>query len=372
MRLLQLIYTQPTPLPSSISGIQLRFVLPLSLIPALWAQGAASPLQFKTTVQPLPSENLIGPCSFELSIPSQTRRLRAAWITYDRGYDISRYYSDPEVRGFAQKNAIALILAHQCPAKSPPTGEQGEMDMDLSRGVARSIFTALDDFARQSHHSELSSAKLIVMGFSGIGAMFGHFVRYAPDRVVAAILANPGQTDPYGMRDMDLNGAALAVPEFVIAGGIDERSGTQRPYDYVSRHRARGAPWVFVVQNGIPHCCIINARSLILGWLEEMIKLRKPDSNTPLRTIDDRGGWYGLVRPCEDGRRDHWGEPLWNVCDASVQPAQVRMPADRVVGAWFPTHRLALDWLMFIREHNHPANSFPDGKDALHSVFAPR
>lgn len=108
------------------------------------------------------------------------------------------------------------MLAGQCPAKQPPTGEKGEMDMDMSRGVARSIFAALNDFARQSGHSEISGAKLILMGFSGIGAMFGHFVRYAPDRVLAAILANPGQTEPYGMKEMNLNSAALGVPQFII------------------------------------------------------------------------------------------------------------------------------------------------------------
>lgn len=350
--------------------VRLRFVLPLSIMLALSAVGAVPPSQFKTTVQPLPDENLNGPCSFELSLPSPAKHVRAVWITYDRGYDISRYYSDADVRAFARKQAIALMLAHLCPAKLPPTGEQGEMDMDLSRGVARSIFAALDDFARQSRHAEISAAKLIVMGFSGIGAMFGHFVRYAPDRVVAAILANPGQTDPYGMQDMDFGAAALGVPQFIIAGGIDDRGGTQRPYEYFSRHRARGAPWVFLVQNGIPHCCIINAKALILEWLDQMIKLREPASVKPLRTIDDSKGWYGFIRPCEVVRRDHWGEPLWNVCNASVQPAHLPTPTDQVAGAWFPTQRLALDWLAFIRERKHPANSFPDGKDAIHSQFA--
>ena len=349
--------------------IRLRFVLLLSIMLALLSNGKAQPLRFTTTVEPLLNENLIGPCSFELSVPNPTKQVRAVWITYDRGYDISRYYSDAEVSAFAQKHAIALMLAHQCPAKLPPTGEQGEMDMDLSRGVARSIFAALDDFARQSHHGEVSGAKLIVMGFSGIGAMFGHFVQYAPDRVLAAILANPGQTDPYGMKDLEFGAAALAVPQLVITGGIDDRGGTQRPYNYFSRHQARGAPWVFLVQNGIPHCCVIDAKTLILEWLGEMIKLREPDSEKPLRTIDRSKGWYGFIRPCESVRKDHWGEPLWNVCDASVQPTHV-MPEDQVVGAWFPTHRLALDWLVFIREQKHPANSFPDGKDASHSQFA--
>jgi hypothetical protein len=342
------------------------------IVSASAANAEPHPLQFKTTVEPLPNENLTGPCSFELSIPDSTKPVRAVWLTYDRGYDISRYYSDAAVIAFAQKHAIALMLAHQCPAKLPPTGEHGEMDMDLSRGVARSIFAALADFARQSHHAEVSGAKLIVMGFSGIGAMSGHFIQYAPDRVLAAILANPGQTDPYGMKDLNLSPTALVVPQFIIVGGIDDRGGTQRPYDYFSRHRSRGAPWVFLLQNGIPHCCIIDAKALILEWLDEMIKLRAPASDRPLRVINDSKGWDGLMRPCEIVRRDHWGEPLWNVCDASVQADHPPAPTHQLAAAWFATHRLALDWLAFIREQQHPANSFPDGKDAAHSQFAVR
>jgi hypothetical protein len=244
-----------------------RLVVPnliLSITLAVAAFAATIPEQFKTVVEPLPGENLAVSCVFELSIPSPIKHVRAVWITYDRGFDITRYYSDTEVQAFAQKHSMALMLARQCPAKVPPTGEQGEMDMDMSRGVARSIFTALNDFARQSGHAEISSAKLIVMGFSGIGAMFGHFVRYAPDRVLAAILANPGQTEPYGMNEMNFGPAALAVPQFIITGGIDDRGGTQRPWDYFNRHRSRGAPWVFLVQNGLPHCCVINAKALIL------------------------------------------------------------------------------------------------------------
>lgn len=348
----------------------MRFILSLPFLLVLPASSQVLPAKFSTTVEPLPAENLSEPCSFELSIPDPAKHLRAVWITYDRGYDIARYYSDPEVTTFARKQAIALMLAHQCPAQIPPTGEQGEMDMDMSRGVARSIFAALQDFARQSHHPELADAKLIVMGFSGIGAMFGHFVRYAPDRVVAAILANPGQSDPYGLKDMDLGAAALRVPQFIITGGMDDRGGTQRPWDYFSRHFAQGAPWVFLVQNGIPHCCIIDAKALILEWVDQMTTFREPVSDRPLRTIDRNQGWYGFIRPCAAVRKDHWGEPLWNVCDASVQPVSRQLAQSQSPAAWFPTRRLALHWLAFIRERKHLADSFPDGKDADHSQFA--
>ena len=65
------------------------------------AAGEVRPLELKTTVEPLPGENLSRPCAFEMWIPSSNKPVRAVWITYDRGFDISKYYSDSEVRAFA-------------------------------------------------------------------------------------------------------------------------------------------------------------------------------------------------------------------------------------------------------------------------------
>ena len=76
----------------------MRLVCLVLLAVAFSTNGEVRPSDFKATVEPLPGENFTGPCSFELSIPSLTKRVRAVWITYDRGFDISRYYSDAEVR----------------------------------------------------------------------------------------------------------------------------------------------------------------------------------------------------------------------------------------------------------------------------------
>jgi hypothetical protein len=66
--------------------VSLAFLLFLTV--ASLTSGEVRPSEFKTTVEPLRGENLIGPCAFELSIPSPSNRVRAVWITYDRGFDI--------------------------------------------------------------------------------------------------------------------------------------------------------------------------------------------------------------------------------------------------------------------------------------------
>lgn len=313
---------------------------------------------FETTVLPLSNETFAGPCQYDLNLPSGHRAIRAVWITFDRGRDIMKFYSDPEVVAFARRHDLALMMPHQCPAKNAPGGPQ-EMDMDPSHGVGRALFTALDQFARQTSHAELSSAKLILLGFSGTGALFAHFVGYAPDRIVASIPADPGHYDPVGVDKVHLPPSALAVPQLILTGGADKISGTQRPYDYFRLYRDRGAPWAFVVQNKTPHCCIINAKSLVLAWLNEIIKMRQPSATNPLRKIDDSRGWSGFIRTCPSDVHDDWGAPTWDVCDASIQPVGRAAPSSRILAGWLPSLHVATEWLEFIKRPAHSTTSLP-------------
>lgn len=150
-----------------------------------------------TLLEPLPDEDFAGPCHYDLTLPAGKSSVRAVWVTYDRGRDIMKFYSDPSVVAFARRRHFALMMPHQCVGKNAPGGRE-EMDMDPTHGVGRALFTALDQLAAETGHPELSSAKLILLGFSGTGALFAHFVEFAPDRVLASIPANAGHYDPMG------------------------------------------------------------------------------------------------------------------------------------------------------------------------------
>jgi len=313
---------------------------------------------FETTVTPLAKETFSGPCRYDLTLPAGNRAVSAVWVTFDRGRDIMKFYSDPEVVDFARRHDLALMMPHQCPAKNPPGGPK-EMDMDPSHGVGRALFTALEQFATASGHQELAKAKLILLGFSGTGALFAHFPGYAPDRVVAAIPTDPGHYDPVGVDNVRLPPTALDVPEMVMAGGADKVSGTQRPYNYFRQYHDRGAPWAFLVQNKTPHCCIINTKPLLLGWLDQILELRRPSPTQPLRKIDVSRGWAGYIRTCQAKVRDSWDTPTWDVCEASVQPVGRPAPANQIPAGWLPSERLANDWLALIRQPTHPTTSLP-------------
>ena len=82
------------------------------------------------------------------------------------------------------------------------------------------------------------------------------------------------------------------MPQFIIANGADDRCGTQRPYAYFEKYRRR-APLTFMVQNSVPHCCVMNVVHTVVAWLEEVVDLRlstdskKPEPLTPAKLGGD-------------------------------------------------------------------------------------
>src|SRR5262249_24362124 len=160
---------------------------------------------------------------------------------------------------FAQRHDFALMYPFHCAAKS--SAMKGDMNVDPSKGLGRELFAALTQFAESSRHPELASTKIILLGFSGTGSLVGRFPEYAPDRILAVIASDPGHFDPLGMDTIILSTKATTIPQLILVGSDDAVSGTERPYAYFRKYFDQGAPWTFVVQNGTPHCCIINAKA---------------------------------------------------------------------------------------------------------------
>ena len=334
----------------------LLFSLPLTL-----ASAGAQLQEYRATDNPRAAENIAQPCGYQAMFPAGDRPVKAAWVTYDRGPDIAHFYTDPDVLAFAKRNDLAMVLATQCPARH--SSEKGEMDMYPEHGLGRSLFSALNTIGGESGHPELANAKLIVLGFSGTSAYFGHFVAYAPEHVLAAILANPGADDPDNVDRLRLDENSIAVPLLIIVGGVDTISGTAKPYKFFDRYRTRGARWVYLVQNKIPHCCINDTKSFMLDWLQDVIQARHPDPQKPLWPMSSNTGWYGSIQPCKSVYDDHWGLPLWDICDAHVEHAAKALPSNELPSGFFPTESLAHEWQTYIKQPDHPKNSFPRPND---------
>lgn len=329
----------------------IRFVAFLLLAAASVAASEAT--HFETSVSPLGNEDIASDCRASLTIAAPEHPINAVWVIYDRGHDVHDLYSDPSVVAFASRLRLALLLHGHCPGKKPE--DRGDMNMEPSNGLGRVLFTALRQFAEISGHHELVNAKLILLGFSGGGSLCARMVGFAPDRVVAAILSSPGHYEPFGINTVSLNSDELVVPELIVAGGRDDVSGTARPYAYFQKYRALGAPWAFVLQNNVPHCCTANAKNVILLWLSAIIEQRKPSSSAnQLCRMDQHRGWLAFFRTQSTDTTDSFGFRTFNAVSSLVEKSKKKAPEGWMEAGWLPNRAVARQWVSFVREQQHP------------------
>ena len=310
--------------------------------------------ELQTTVAPLANEDIASPCHYSLKIPAAPQTIRATWVIFDRARDVHNLYTDPAILAFCRRFRIALLLHGHCPGKLPE--DRHDMNMDPSKGLGPALFRALDQFAVQSGHRELSPTNLIFLGFSGAGPLSARLAASAPDRSIAAILSAPGHFEPLGIDTVNVSSAATSVPELIIAGGADNITGTARPYMYFRKYRDQGAPWVFILQNRSPHCCTGNVRDLMIRWLAAIIEERQHSpSDGTLRSLDQRRGWLLFVKTKETDTTDSFGLKTFNAIAAKIESSSTSgVPQGWQPVGWVPNRRIAKEWLSFVEQKQHP------------------
>lgn len=156
------------------------------------------------------------------------------------------------------------------------------------------------------------------------------------------------------------------MPQLIIVGSADAITGTQRPYDYFRRHFDRGAPWTFGVQNETPHCCTINAKSLVLTWLSAVVVQRvKPNAGfygfvqtAPSRTSDCPPPFPPATPLWCRATVDIWGGSHWLVSSARTDQL-AKPPKPLIPAGWLPTDKFAKEWRTFVTTPSHPLTSLP-------------
>jgi dienelactone hydrolase len=318
---------------------------------------------FETSVPPQGDEDIAEPCRYELTMTAASRRIKGVWVIFERSLGTLQYYRDADVRAFARRRDLALLYPFACRSRSD-TG--GDINVDPSRGLGRTLFAALAQLAERSGHPELASAKIILLGFSGTGSLVARMTEYAPDRVIASIPTHPGHFDPLGMDTVTVSQKATDIPELILVGSADAVSGTQRPYDYFRRHFDKGAPWTFVVQNRVPHCCIMNAKALILEWLDAIVVRRLTRATGRYGFIrtepTDASGCPGQTAPVRPslclGSKDTWGGQNWSVTSAFVKTRMVQGQGMLPAG-WLPTDAFSEHWKSFVTQPQHSVTMPP-------------
>lgn len=237
------------------------------------------------------------------------------------------------------------------------SNHNGDIDVDPDHGLGRSLLTAIDQLSVTTNHLELKTAPLLLMGFSGAGALVGRLVGFAPDRIEAAIVSHGGQGAPLGLDTISLSGAALKIPVLILVGGKDEIVGTETPYSYFSKHWGRGAPWLFATQNDANHFCNEDATELILAWLNAI--LDNSGSKRASAVVNKNSGYYAFFRKEPTGLLTNSHVPLMGAVDLRyAQPSEVP-PIDAVPAGWLPSRDVALSWERFATLPDHHATVKP-------------
>jgi hypothetical protein len=297
--------------------------------------GQLAQVERRTTVAPLVNEDILNPCEYRLAIPDSSHSVRAIWTIFERGPDSIRWYQDLEVRQFARESRLALMLAMQCRSK-----EREDMIVEPAKGIGRALLTAVDQFAETEHRPELKKVRLILLGWSGAASLVGRMAGYRPNRYLAGIEYAPGQYDPLGMDTIDLSGSAIGAPQLIISSGGDKVNGTDRPYAYFKRYFDQGAPWTFAVQNRTPHCCLQNAKPLILAWLRGVLSAKRPSLGT---------GTFGYIRTVISDVNDEWKKPVFNVTSARLSQSRAEAAPGELAAGWLPSREFAEEWLIFVQ-----------------------
>src|SRR5207245_11129148 len=107
---------------------------------------------------------------------------------------------------------------------------------------------------------------------------------------------------------------AQSVVQITLVSRVYHCSVTVLPYDYFRKYFKEGAPRAFVIQNKTPHCCIINAKRLILLWLNVILEGRL-QANGVLRRVAGNRGWNAFIAAHDSGTKDDWGTRTSEVRD---------------------------------------------------------
>jgi hypothetical protein len=305
---------------------------------SLGAPAAAQvPLERTTFVAPLPGEDIRDPCEYRLLLPTDRSPVRAVWAIYDRGPDHLRWFHDPDVRKLARELRMGLMLAVHCRSKD---GE--DMNVLPAEGLGRALLTALDQFAQSEKRPELASLPVIHQGWSGAGSLAARMAGFRPNRYLAGIGYAPGQYEPLGMDTIDLSAEAVRAPQLIIANGGDTVNGTELPYRYFRRYFEPGAPWTFALQNRTPHCCLQNAKPLILAWI---------------RAILSGGPWcrgIAYIVPGGASLHDSHNTAVFNAQSARIAKMGDAAQAREMPAGCLPSPAFAREWLRFERRFEPP------------------
>ncbi len=280
-----------------------------------------------TTVAPLSSEDLSGPCRYELLLPEESAPQVAVLVIFERG-DSLKLFEDADLREVTTELHITTIFAHQCNSRST-----GDLQADATKGPARALFAALTQFSALTQHPELARSPVLLYGFSAAGVLAITLTQAEPSRVLGAIPYAAG-SGYLSLDNVPVSSGGAEVPMLMMANSVDSVVGTHRTLDYFDRGRSVGAPWAYAVQNDTGHCCNLSVKPLMIPWIRAIATLRTPAAPGELVSF----------HCTPDGVKDSYG--LTDCRFTSAGPGVPMSPEEE--SGWLPDSLSVGAWLAWV------------------------
>ena len=286
------------------------------------------------SVYPETTEDLSGPCLFDLRLPAGGSAASGILVVYERG-DTESFYDDASVQATADSLHLAMLFAHECDAYTT-----GSFQADATKGPERVLLAALTELAASSAHPELNTGQLILFGYSAAGVLTATMTEIIPSRVLGAIeyIAGDAYVD---LDQVSVSAAVAQVPTLVLDNALDQKSGTTRGMNYFLRGLALNAPWAYGVQHATDHCCSLSTRPLVLPWITA---LSTTGGTLPLNPATFSASVYGVFACVGNTTMDVFGNTNCEISAASLQTAK---PASSPYG-WLPDKSSGDAWLAWV------------------------
>ncbi len=256
-------------------------------------------------------------------------------------------------RALAKKWDCALIGS----SYEGRAGSSCRLWCDPRKGSGVRFLQALNQFAEQTGHAELSQVPWCLWGHSGGGFWASLMQTMHPERIVAIWLQSGTAFGYWTKGDVevpDLKSNIYHVP-VMACPGAEERTHERfhRAWDGLhamkTAYRLCGAPFGIAPDPNTGHECG-DSRYLAIPFFDSCLRLRlSDDSAAPmeLRPIDMSRSWFGS----ESGE---------------VFPS-ADYPGEKINASWLPDELFASRWSTFLRLGNCPDSSVPA---APHSLVA--
>lgn len=315
------------------------------------------------SVPTLSSEDLQGPCSFDMNMPDQPMTTIGeqattpeptevgALVVYERG-DSASLFNDPQIQNMAAILHLVTVFAHECNSI-----KNGDFQGDATQGQGRVLFAALSQYAVDARHPEIANLNVVLSGFSAAGVLTTTMANAYPNRILGYIPYAAG--DAYlDLDTVPVSAAAAQIPALVLANAYDPDSGVQRSMRYFERGWAQGAPWGFGVQNHTAHCCTDSTSSVMVPWVTALVQpLESTTTGTGSAAAAAAPGapvnWVAAAAASgpntrflcyTDGYYDSYGESNCFIYSASLAPSTDGGPQ----AGWLPDSASANAWLQWV------------------------